>query len=80
MSAHIAYLGIAGNPVRTREVEHILIGSSMDDQALNDAAGLARSFVSDDMEDVHATVDYRRALTAELTKRVLKAAWGRREH
>src|SRR5437667_1589308 len=73
MSAHIAYLGIAGFPVRVREVEHILVGSSMDDQALNDAAGLARSFVSDDMEDVHATVDYRRALTAELTKRVLKA-------
>jgi CO/xanthine dehydrogenase FAD-binding subunit len=31
------------------------------------------------MEDVHATVDYRRALTAEITKRVLKAAWERRE-
>jgi CO/xanthine dehydrogenase FAD-binding subunit len=29
---------------------------------------------------VHATVAYRRALTAELTKRVLKAAWQRREH
>jgi CO/xanthine dehydrogenase FAD-binding subunit len=32
------------------------------------------------MEDVHATVDYRRALTAELTKRVLKTAWRQREH
>jgi CO/xanthine dehydrogenase FAD-binding subunit len=32
------------------------------------------------MGDVHATVEYRRVLTAELTKRVLQAAWERRGH
>ena len=79
MSAQIAYLGIAGSPMRAREVENILIGTTMDDQILNEAAELARSLVSEDMDDVHATVDYRRALTAELTRRVLKAAWERRE-
>jgi CO/xanthine dehydrogenase FAD-binding subunit len=31
------------------------------------------------MEDVHATVSYRRSLTAEITKRVLRAAWARRK-
>ena len=79
MSAQIAYLGIAGSPMRAREVENILIGTTMDDRTLNEAAELARSLVSEDMDDVHATVDYRRALTAELTRRVLKAAWERRE-
>jgi CO/xanthine dehydrogenase FAD-binding subunit len=79
MSAHIAYLGIAGSPIRSREVEQVLIGTKLDEQTLNHAAELARTFVSDDMEDVHATVDYRRALTAEITKRVLRAAWERRE-
>jgi CO/xanthine dehydrogenase FAD-binding subunit len=79
MSAQIAYLGIAGSPLRAREVENILIGTTMGDQTLNEAAELARSLVSEDMDDVHATVDYRRALTAELTRRVLKTAWERRE-
>jgi len=79
MSANIAYLGVAGSPIRAHEVENILIGTTLDDQTLNQAAELARTFVSEDMDDVHATVDYRRALTAELTRRVLKAAWERRE-
>src|SRR2546423_11408936 len=77
MSAHIAYLGIAGSPVRARDVENMLIGTTLDNQTLNQASELARTFVSDDMDDVHATVDYRRALTAELTRRVLKATLAR---
>jgi CO/xanthine dehydrogenase FAD-binding subunit len=80
MSARIAYLGIAGNPLRSHAVESILAGSTLDDKTLNDAAEVAHTLVSDDMQDVHATVDYRRALTAELTKRVLKVAWERRKH
>lgn len=80
MSARIAYLGIAGSPVRSHAIENILAGSTLDDKALNDAAEVARTLVSDDMQDVHATVEYRRALAAELTKRVLKVAWERRKH
>ena len=79
-SATIAYLGIAGNPVRSPAIEEILIGSTLNEHTLAAAGAEARSLVSDDMEDVHATVEYRRTLTAELTKRVLKAAWERREH
>src|SRR5438876_2126740 len=79
LSAHVAFLGIAGVPVRVREVENILVGTTLDDQTLEAAAEIARTMVSDDMNDVHATVAYRRALTAELTKRVLKAAWERRK-
>jgi CO/xanthine dehydrogenase FAD-binding subunit len=80
MSAHIAYLGIAGSPVRGHVVEQILAGTALDDSLLEAAAEAAGELVSDDMSDVHATVEYRRILTAELTRRVLKAAWERRGH
>jgi CO/xanthine dehydrogenase FAD-binding subunit len=80
MSARIAYLGIAGSPVRGHVVEHILAGTALNDSVLEAAAEAACELVSDDMSDVHATVEYRRILTAELTRRVLKAAWERRGH
>ncbi|MDQ6661263.1 MAG: xanthine dehydrogenase family protein subunit M [Chloroflexota bacterium] len=79
MEAHIGYLGISGFPLRVREIENTIIGTKLDEQTLEKAAAIARTVVSTDMEDVHATVEYRRALTAEVTKRILKAAWQRRE-
>lgn len=79
MVAHIAYLGIAGSPVRARAVEDVLVGTMLDDATLDSAAEIARTIVSEDMSDVHATTEYRRVLTAELTRRVLKAAWERRQ-
>ncbi len=80
MSAHIAYLGIAGAPIRGFDVEATIVGTTLDEPVLNAAAEAASKLVSDDMGDVHATVEYRRVLTGELTKRVLKAAWERRGH
>ncbi len=80
MSAHIAYLGIAGAPIRGFDIEATIVGTTLDESALNAAAEAASKLVSDDMGDVHATVEYRRVLTGELTKRVLKAAWERRGH
>ena len=80
LSARIAYLGIAGSPVRGHAVEDVLVGTTLDEPTLDAAAEIARTSVSDDMSDVHATVEYRGVLTAELTKRVLRAAWERRGH
>ena len=80
MSAHIAYLGIAGAPIRGFDVEATIVGTTLDEAALDAAAEAASMLVSDDMSDVHATVEYRRVLTGELTKRVLKTAWERRVH
>ena len=79
MNAHLAFQGVAGSPVRMREAENILVGTTLDELTLNEAAERARECVSNDMEDVHATVEYRRSLVSELTKRVLRAAWARRE-
>ena len=36
MVAHIAYLGIAGAPVRARAVEDVLVGTTLDDAILSD--------------------------------------------
>ena len=80
ISAHIAYLGIAGAPIRGYDVEAALVGTALDEAALNAAAEASSMLVSDDMGDVHATVEYRRVLTGELTKRVLRTAWERRGH
>ncbi|HYB00986.1 MAG TPA: xanthine dehydrogenase family protein subunit M [Ktedonobacteraceae bacterium] len=80
MSARIAYLGIAGAPVRGHDVEASIVGTTLDEVALDAAAKSASLLVSEDMGDVHATVEYRQVLTGELTKRVLKAAWERRSH
>jgi carbon-monoxide dehydrogenase medium subunit len=77
-SARIAYAGVAGVPVRSREVEQVLEGKRLDESTLSRAAEIAREVVQADMGDIHATVEYRRVLTAELTRRVLQAAWARR--
>lgn len=75
LSAQMSYLGISVTPVRASAVEDILIGTALDDETLNTAAQAASHAVSDELNDIHATPAYRRSLTAELTKRVLKAAW-----
>ncbi|HEY6287229.1 MAG TPA: xanthine dehydrogenase family protein subunit M [Ktedonobacteraceae bacterium] len=80
ISADIAYLGIAGAPIRGFAVEATIIGTTLDEPTLDAAAEAASILVSDDMGDVHATVEYRRVLTGELTKRVLRSAWERRVH
>jgi CO/xanthine dehydrogenase FAD-binding subunit len=80
MTAQIAYLGIAGAPIRGYDVEAALVGTALDAATLDVAAEASSMLVSDDMEDVHATVEYRRVLTGELTKRVLRTAWERRRH
>jgi carbon-monoxide dehydrogenase medium subunit len=76
--ARLAYVGVAGTPVRAREVEHLLAGSVLDEHTLDEAAQLARAVVNADMNDIHATAEYRRVLVAELTRRVLHRAWTRR--
>jgi carbon-monoxide dehydrogenase medium subunit len=75
--ARLAYAGVAGAPVRAHEVEQVLEGRPLNEETLDMAAEAARAVVSADMSDIHATVEYRRVLTAELTRRVLTAAWAR---
>jgi CO/xanthine dehydrogenase FAD-binding subunit len=76
-SVRISFLGISATPIRAHAVERLLIGTTLDDEVLNAAMEMAVQTVSDEMNDIHATPAYRRSLTGELTKRVLKTAWER---
>lgn len=76
-AAQISYLGVSDTPVRAYNVEDMLIGTRLDNKTLNAAAETASHIVSDELGDIHATPEYRRSLTTELTKRTLKAAWKR---
>lgn len=79
-SAQISYFGISPTPVRAYEVEQMLVGTTLDDAVLQAAAHAAEYLVDDEFSDIHATSAYRRSLTAEATKRVLKSAWQRCQH
>src|SRR5260370_28956604 len=63
LSAQIAYLAIAGLPVRGHAVEDILIGTALDDAVLDSAAQAARTLFSDDMTYVHPPLEYPPVLT-----------------
>ncbi len=79
MTASIAYLGVAGSPVRGHAVEQALTGSRLDEEVIEAAAQVARDVVSEDMSDFHATLAYRREVAAEFTRRALRTAWARRK-
>jgi len=79
-SAQIGYLGISGTPIRASTIEQLLAGTSLNDDAINVAAEAAAQLVDDEMSDIHATAEYRRALTTELTKRALQTAWSNCMH
>jgi len=77
LSAQISYVGVSSTPKRAHDVEALLIGTTLDDKTLDTTAEVASHVVTDELNDIHATPEYRRSLTAELTKRVLKIAWQR---
>ncbi len=72
-SAAIALLGAGPVPLRAREAEQVLVGRSWDDDAVAEAARLARA-ASAPMGDMHAGVEYRQHLLETLTRRALHAA------
>lgn len=75
-----ARLGIGGAsqvPLRLREAEQILIGSSPTEGTIRKAATAAAAAV-EPIEDIHASEAYRRSLTEVLTRRALTEAAGSR--
>lgn len=77
-SSYISYFGISTTPVRAYSVEKLLVGTKLDKQTLHAASETATHLVHKDTGDTHATPAYRQALIAELTTRVLTAAWSRK--
>jgi CO/xanthine dehydrogenase FAD-binding subunit len=59
--------------MRVKEAEELLIGQAPGEAAFDAAAQIASQGV-DPSNDIHATAEYRRAVTATLTRRALRAA------
>jgi carbon-monoxide dehydrogenase medium subunit len=64
--------GVAAAPVRMREVEKALVGSSASTQLFGEVSEACRKL--EVIEDVHAPAAYRRQLAAVLSRRALQKA------
>ncbi len=69
----LALGGVAGRPIRLRQVEAMLAGRALDEEMLAAAAQAAMSAVSPP-SDYRGSADYRRAMAGALTRRVLAQA------
>ena len=70
---HVAVIGACSRPHRLAPVEAVLNGRVVDEATIAAAAQAALAAV-DPPRDLHADSDYRRALTATLVERALRAA------
>jgi len=73
--ARVAAGSVAPTPLRLPEVEGMLEGSSLDDQTIERAAGLARAAIRP-ITDLRSTADYRRALVGVYVKRAIASLRG----
>jgi carbon-monoxide dehydrogenase medium subunit len=74
---HIGVIGACSRPHRLGAVEAMLNGRVVDEATIL-AAAKATAAVVDPPQDLHADAEYRRALTATLVERALRAAAGSR--
>jgi CO/xanthine dehydrogenase FAD-binding subunit len=74
-TARIVLTGVGGTPVRAREAETLLIGSSVLDR-VSAAADAVRSTLDPDA-DIHASKEYRTHLAGVLTERAIRLAYER---
>jgi carbon-monoxide dehydrogenase medium subunit len=69
-AARLCAFGVDGVPLRLVEVEALLEGEQPSAELFDEAGALASRSVSP-TSDMHASADYRRAMTAVLTRRLL---------
>lgn len=74
-AASIAVGGVVPGPVKAPSVEAALVGKRLTPDVIAEAAGRADGDLGDDIvEDLFASADYRRAMTAVYVKRAILAA------
>jgi len=76
--ARIVGFGVGGRPVRLRESEQLLVGASPRAELIEEAAERASQGVEPD-SDIHASAEYRKAVTGVLVRRALQEAIDRAE-
>lgn len=74
VDAHVGVIGVADAPQRLPAVEACLNGHRMSDDVIAHAKETVRTAISEPLQDLHAAADYRMALLATLTERVLQSA------
>ena len=77
LNAHIGVIGACSRPHRLAAAEAAINGRVIDDETIA-AAALGVCAAVDPPQDLHAPTEYRRALSATLTERALRAAARRR--
>jgi CO/xanthine dehydrogenase FAD-binding subunit len=75
-AARIALGGVGPRPVRARDAERILVGQRPTAALLAEAAASVIP-ATDPPEDIHASAEYRREMSAVFTRRALTAALGK---
>jgi len=74
-NAHVGVIGVGDRPQRLFPVEAVLNGRVVDETAIA-AAEAAAAVAVDPQADIHASADYRRALTGTMVERALRDAAG----
>jgi len=74
-AARVAVGGLLPRPARATSVESALVGQSLDDAAIGEAAGAVESDLGDDViGDIYASAEYRRAMASVYVGRAISAA------
>ena len=73
---NIALTNASATALKARDAEQSLIGKPIDDVSLNEAARLAMS-ICEPAADQRGDVEYKIAMTGEMTRRALQAAYAR---
>jgi aerobic carbon-monoxide dehydrogenase medium subunit len=72
-NAHVGVIGVGDRPQRLATVEAVLNGRAIDEVVIAQAEAAAAAAV-DPQSDIHASADYRRALTGVMVERALRDA------
>jgi carbon-monoxide dehydrogenase medium subunit len=72
-NAHVGVIGVGDRPLRLPQVEAVLNGRVIDETTIAQAEAAASAAV-DPQTDIHASADYRRALTGTMVERALLSA------
>ncbi|MCH7823849.1 MAG: xanthine dehydrogenase family protein subunit M [Acidobacteria bacterium] len=76
-AARMVFLSVGGGPVIASNAEASLVGQPLDERRIGEAARLAASEDIDPVNDIHASVAYRRHLAEVLARRALHEAGAR---
>lgn len=75
--AQIALFSVGDAPIKANQAEQLLVGESVSEKLLEEAADVISSSDIDPPSDIHASAKYRRHLAKVLSKRVLESAFRR---